>query len=52
MISPEDQEEFGITDAERRKRKVRRRMDFERTKVTIASIVTIIVTVGAIILAK
>ncbi len=37
---------------ELRRRNVRARMNFERMKVTAASIITIIVMIGAIILAK
>jgi hypothetical protein len=45
MHSPETQKELGVVDAERRKREM-------REKVTVGAIVTIIVTVSAIILAK
>jgi hypothetical protein len=52
MITPSNQNEFGVTEAERRKRHVRARAQFERAKVTIAAVITIIVVVGALIVAK
>jgi hypothetical protein len=45
MHDPENQKQLGVADAEQRKEKM-------REKVAVAAIVTIIVTVSAIILAK
>jgi hypothetical protein len=45
MHSPENQKELDVADAERRKREM-------REKISVAAIVTIIVTVSAIILAR
>jgi hypothetical protein len=45
MHDPENQKQLGVADAEQRKGKM-------REKVAVAAIVTIIVTVSAIILAK
>ncbi len=52
MFSPKNEKNLGLTDAELCRRNVRARMNFERMKVTVASIITIIVMIGAIILAK
>jgi hypothetical protein len=53
MVSPENQKEFNsLSAAERRELKVRAQSRLEQKKISFAAIVTIVVVVGAVILAK
>ena len=53
MVRPENQKEFdSLGAAERRELKVRAQSRLEQRRISFAAIVTIVVVVGAVILAK